>query len=68
MAKNGTIAYISEAKPCDFPHKPGTQPDAEYDFRTTNGQWANGCDDHYKQFRMHKDLGVGMGQKLEVTK
>lgn len=85
MARNGTVAYVTQPKLCDF-HKRDAEetirlkglegsaaalllegvPFAEYDFRTTHGFWANGCEHHWKQHRMHEDLGIGKGQKLEA--
>lgn len=38
-----------------------------YDFVTTIGPWANGCEKHYKEYRLYADLGMGKGQ-LYVTK
>lgn len=40
--------------------------DAEYDFKTTSGQWGYGCETHYTVFRMFSELGTGKGQKIEV--
>lgn len=64
MPENGTIAYVNTAKKCDFPHAGEEVRDAEYDFRTVSGQWANGCEPHYLHYRMHNMLGLGKGQKL----
>lgn len=68
MAKNGTVAFVSVLPKCDFPHGSDVtpNPDAEYDFRTKDGRWGNGCRMHWLSYRMHSDLGVGKGQKLEV--
>lgn len=60
---DGTIAYVNKLPKCDFPHELEV-PNAEYDFRTTDGRWGNGCLAHYNIHRMHKELGTGKGQKL----
>lgn len=44
---------------CDFC---GEQ--AEYDFRTYGGSWANGCDRHWRRNRATEGLGTGNGQRL----
>ena len=41
--------------------------DAEYDFKTQTGQWANGCKPHYESHRLYPHLGTGMGQRLVVA-
>lgn len=76
MAQNGTLAYVGELPPCDF-CKDFTKAiagnelavevtKAKYDFRTKTGQWANACPSHYRVHRMHRELGVGKGQRLMV--
>lgn len=61
MPENGTIAYISTPKGCNF-----CSSQATHDFKTNSGPWANGCDVHYEAFRAYLTLGIGKGQKLEV--
>lgn len=56
-------AYIDEPRSCDFIP---CERDAEYDFRTVNGPWANGCQEHYERFRASDQLGTGFGQRLVV--
>jgi hypothetical protein len=58
---SGKTAYIAVAKKCDFCDK-----SANYDFKTSWGPWANGCDDHYLQHRAYEKLGTGKGQLLVV--
>lgn len=55
-------AYVPKLPNCDF----GDDQTALYDFRTMGGSWAYGCEEHYQMYRMHKTLGTGKGQKLEV--
>lgn len=57
--------YISEPKNCDFcpSHAPRT---ARYDFKTSWGPWANGCEIHWRTNRAHTELGTGYGQELVV--
>lgn len=62
MAENGTIAYVDTKPACNF----HTACTADYDFRTSTGPWAYGCEAAYLENRMHPTLGVGKGQKLEV--
>lgn len=62
MAENGTVAYISIPKMCDF----CANKEAKFDFRTITGQWANGCEHHYLAYRASTPLGVGKGQQLVV--
>jgi hypothetical protein len=50
---------VSNLPQCDFCGK-----DAEYDFSTVLGPWANGCEKCYKKYRRHAELGIGKGQKL----
>ena len=66
MAKNGTIAYVTELPQCDFCKQGGTNRKAKYDFRTSWGPWANGCTAHYITNRAHTELGIGHGQELVV--
>lgn len=67
-----TQAEVSELPPCDFCTLDGRGQRqkllAQYDFRTSSGQWANGCPRH---FRMHSPtgrLGLGIGQQLVLKK
>lgn len=73
MAKNGTIAYITSPKECDICKHLGTQSEkdsparAEFDVKTKQGPWANVCAPHRATHAMYPtELGVGIGQKLEV--
>lgn len=56
-----TTATITRPKKCDFCPK-----QAEYDFKTNQGPWAYGCEEHYLTNRYFRDLGTGKGQKLVV--
>lgn len=63
-----TKVYVSELPLCDF-CKNSSSPlantrRAKYDFRTKWGQWANGCEIHYRTHRAHTELGTGHGQEL----
>lgn len=63
MAKNGTVAVVVSLPKCDFPN---CTKDATHDFKTKMGSWANGCREHWIQYRMSPELGLGLGQRLEV--
>ena len=69
MPKNGTVAYVTNLPDCDFASMDSDgdqrcQNTARYDFRTSGGPWANGCEEHYKMYRIHSELGLGKGQRL----
>lgn len=76
MPENGTIAYIAKPKECDFCKLLADRAtratetvdikQAQYDFRTKTGQWANACSVHWIEHRMYPTLGIGKGQKLEL--
>lgn len=59
-----SIAIVSKLPDCDFEHD--TPVVARYDFRTTTGQWANGCRADYIKWRLHSSLGTGKGQFLRT--
>lgn len=63
---SGTEVEVAFLPMCDFCDVRSTP--AEYDFRTLFGSWANGCEEHYLAYRMHKELGVGKGQRLVLKK
>jgi hypothetical protein len=63
--KPGEIVEVAALPACDFCGD-GTQ--AEYDFRTCFGSWANGCRNHWGHYRATYRLGVGNGQRLIVRK
>lgn len=50
------VSYIPECNFC------GDGTRGPYDFATTHGAWANGCEKHYKEFRAAPTLGIGKGQ------
>jgi hypothetical protein len=54
---------VSNLPACDF-CPAGRGSAARYDFRTRDGRWANGCERHHIQHRMHPTLGTGKGQRL----
>lgn len=68
MAENGTIAFVNKLPLCDFCKDKGINRPAEYDFKTRLGPWANGCEVHYRRYQLHTELGIGKGQKLEVSR
>ena len=58
---------ILEPKGCDFCQQAGEGfVQAQFDFKTVMGPWANGCTRHYEKFRLYDRLGTGMGQRLIV--
>jgi hypothetical protein len=66
----GETASVYKIPPCEFreldEETPCDNEDelAEYDFKTQQGPWANGCGAHYRKYRLYTKLGVGMGQRL----
>lgn len=57
---------VSELPSCDFCSMESKKVEAEYDFKTNRGPWANGCERHWKMHRASPALGTGIGQKLVV--
>lgn len=73
MAKNGTIAYVTELPECDICKHVGNDSEkaspaiARYDVVTKDGRWAFVCGRHLATHAKHpNELGTGRGQKLEV--
>ena len=66
MAENGTVAFVPRLPHCDFCKMKGINRPAEYDFKTSDGPWANGCENHYLKNRFFPELGLGKGQMLKV--
>lgn len=64
MAENGTVVYTNKLPLCDFCKSRSINRPAEYDFKTTLGPWANGCERHWLLHRLYDHLGVGKGQKM----
>lgn len=62
----GQYATVTTLPTCDICSHEGYRPVrmARYDFRTVDGQWANGCRQHYFERRADTSLGVGKGQRL----
>lgn len=60
----GTQVKVTKLPLCDFCRGKGINRPAQFDFKTTNGQWANGCKKHYETYRLYDKLGTGMGQEL----
>lgn len=54
----GKVCVVSAIPACNFCQDGTPGP---YDFATTLGPWANGCEAHWKQYRVGP-LGVGSGQ------
>lgn len=61
MTKTAIIARLPR---CDFCR---TITLARYDFKTTDGRWANGCEAHYRIHRAYRELGTGKGQRLVLA-
>lgn len=55
----GRVVEVSEIPSCNFCQDGTPGP---YDFRTSFGPWANGCEAHWIEHRAHPELGVGHGQ------
>lgn len=62
----GKSVRVEHRPDCDICVQSGYSPPrkARYDFRTRQGQWANGCTEHYRLHRASDILGVGRGQML----
>ena len=57
-------ALISRPKTCDF--HPNEDHEAQYDFKTRQGPWGNGCQEAFDLNRAFDTLGTGKGQRLVV--
>lgn len=57
-------AYVEKLPLCNFCQQQGKKVNAEYDGRTTSGQWANMCALDFAAFGV--GLGTGKGQRLVV--
>lgn len=57
--KKGEICLVGHIPACDF-CRDGTP--GPYDFKTTMGPWAHGCERHWEKCRAAARLGVGLGQ------
>lgn len=57
--KKHQIVVVSHIPACNF-CEDGTP--GLYDFATTMGPWANGCERHWKMYRANYELGLGKGQ------
>lgn len=53
------VIEVTRIPSCNF-CKDGTP--GPYDFATSMGPWANGCEEHWKQYRATESLGTGKGQ------
>lgn len=60
----GKVVVVGSIPDCNFCQDGTPGP---YDFKTTLGPWANGCEAHWKEHRASGSLGVGQGQ-LWITK
>lgn len=61
----GKVVVVDSIPPCDFCVHEGRTPTelGIYDFATTFGSWANGCERHWRMYRAAPTLGVGKGQR-----
>lgn len=59
--KRGEVLVVNALPSCNFCR---TRTPGVYDFRTTDGSWANACEEHYQIHRASPTLGVGQGQRL----
>lgn len=57
-------AKVNTMPTCDF--HDGCQ--AEYDFKTLMGPWANGCHAAWVENRRYSELGTGKGQMLVLNR
>jgi len=51
------VIPVDSLPKCNFCEKT-----AEFDFKTNVGPWANGCEQHWRMYRGHRELGIGKGQ------
>ena len=61
-----TTARVLVFPKCDF-HPNEVHP-AEFDFKTLQGPWGNGCREAWELNRAYPDLGTGKGQRLVEDK
>ena len=62
VLKGHKVIQVTKLPLCNFDHKAPT--DAEYDFKTVLGPWANACEQHFHQYSPNSQLGLGVGQML----
>lgn len=60
------VIEVSKLPWCDFCADGLTL--AEYDFKSAQGPWGNGCEKHFIQWSMTGKLGTGYGQMLIESK
>jgi len=64
---NGQVVQMETLPACDFCRLSGIDTRAQYDAKTNfGGSWANMCAEHWVQHRASDQLGLGLGQKLEL--
>lgn len=63
VPKDMVEAKVHTMPACDF-HDNCT---AQYDFKTTQGPWANGCETAFHENKMFAVLGTGMAQRLVLA-
>lgn len=56
----GKVVVVGSIPGCDFCLNGTPGP---FDFKTTFGPWAHGCEAHWMQYRASARLGVGQGQR-----
>jgi len=59
--------YFDELPPCYFCETEKLTVPARFDFATTLGPWAYGCEYHYLSHRAAPALGEGQGQMLVLA-
>lgn len=57
--EKGKIVVVGSIPACNFCTDGTPGP---YDFKTSMGPWANGCEAHWRGYRASTTLGTGMGQ------
>jgi hypothetical protein len=58
----GKVAIVKHIPMCNFCAPDGVETPGPFDFATRMGQWAHGCENHYKLYRAAEGLGVGKAQ------
>ena len=68
MNRQGTHTVVTKLPDCDTCKIAFRLPDlsikAAYDAKTVDCPWAYMCEGCYPLYRMHDELGVGLGKKL----
>jgi len=59
----GKVVVVESIPLCDFCAQNDFEERGQYDFKTSFGPWAHGCEAHWKLYRASPLLGGGRGQQ-----